>query len=61
MLLDGTDLSEVYGTLDKQLIINKLLGDNNDGPLIIGSSQNATPGSMEALQSQYLDSDEWLL
>ncbi|NRA61973.1 MAG: type I secretion C-terminal target domain-containing protein, partial [Psychrobium sp.] len=61
VLLDGTDLSEVYGTLDKQLIINKLLGDNNDGPLIIGSSQDTTPGSMEALQSQDLDSDEWLL
>ncbi len=55
IVLDGVDLSDIYGDTESD-IINGLLGDNGDGPLIINTVADASspsptgPGSDPSLE-----------
>ena len=55
IVLDGVDLSDIYGDTESD-IINGLLGNNGDGPLIINTVADASspsptgPGSDPSLE-----------
>ncbi|WP_435277213.1 Ig-like domain-containing protein [Psychrobium sp. nBUS_13] len=56
IVLDGVDLSKIYGTVDTSSIISNLIGDNNDGALLISSGSHSST-DIPAQKMDDLDED----